>query len=373
MSELTFYKPDNKRKKAQLRIPECHDLYICPPGCGRRAAIRAFKNGEQRFQSFLTMTESDAVFGHHIERVADAISELLDVLQQPKAFMLHFNCVDSFTGTDTDALINNLRSAFPDISFLAVHSDPINRVEKISMGGEHHARMYELLKPAKSRNCGVNFLGHYTSLDSECELFKILSACGVSEVRELFSCGSFSQYQQMAASHLNIALMPMGITAAENMEARLGIPFVFCPVSFDIDETLESYRRIAEAFSAELPDLASDVLQTRSAISEAAARMGDTEIVVTSDNTMRPFALSETLLAYGFKVAAVSVTQVKPEDEFAYERFIRNHPEVKLLRERSIKASKSNYYSLPIYRDEGYCGLHGIRKLMSRLGNGVSI
>ena len=368
MNELTFYTPDNKRKKTQLRVPECHNLHICPPGCGRRAAIRAFKNGEQHFQSFLTMTETDAIFGHHIEHIESAIAELLAILERPRAFVLHFNCVDSFIGTDTGALLERLRREFPGIAFLAAHSDPINRVEKTSMGGEHHAQMYELLEPTAEQDYGVNFIGHYTSLDPQCELFSVLNVCGVREVRELFHCDTFAQYQQMAKSRLNLALMPMGILAAEDMAARLGIPFLFCPVSFYIDEILDTYRAIADGLGAVMPDLTGDVELTRCAIREAVARVGNAEIVVTSENTMRPFSLAETLISYGFNVGAVSISQVKPEDEGAHNRFVREHPDVKLLRENRADGEKSEYIALPIYRDEGCYGLHGIRKLMAQLG-----
>ena len=44
MANLAHHIPE-QRAKSTLRIPESHDLYLCPNACGRRQGIRALRNG----------------------------------------------------------------------------------------------------------------------------------------------------------------------------------------------------------------------------------------------------------------------------------------------------------------------------------------
>ena len=40
-SDLSFFIPYHGRAKVSLCVPECFNLYVCPPSCVRRVSIRA--------------------------------------------------------------------------------------------------------------------------------------------------------------------------------------------------------------------------------------------------------------------------------------------------------------------------------------------
>jgi len=69
---LRYFIPNRNRKKIILRTPESHSLYICPSACGRHRALRALKNDEKDFMSFIYITEADMVSGHYEEIIGDA-------------------------------------------------------------------------------------------------------------------------------------------------------------------------------------------------------------------------------------------------------------------------------------------------------------
>jgi nitrogenase molybdenum-iron protein alpha/beta subunit len=314
------------------------------------------------------MTETDAVFGTHTDGIGQAVAGLLEVLEPtPRAFMIFFNCVDALSGTDTEAVMEDLRASFSPVEFVGVMAAPINLDEFRSPGERFHAKLYELLRQPSTRDGGVNLIGHYVPLDPACELFRVLEHCGVSEVRELFALTTFAEYRRMERSRLNIALTPMGLHAAQDLEERLGTPFVFSPVSYDIAEALREYGDIASALDAPTLDLSDAVEQTRTAVERARRRLGGRRVVVSGTNSRRPFSLAEALLDNGFNVSAVAASRIEPDQKEARDRVTRRHPALEWWADAGAEA-RLGPGALPLYKDEGHHGLHGIRRLMDLLG-----
>lgn len=110
----------------------------------------------------------------------------------------------------------------------------------------------------------------------------------------------------MARSRLNIVLHPTGLRAAKEMQERLQIPFIQLDISYDPDEILATYERLAEALSTELSqDLSWRYKQAKGRLREAAQRLQDVAVVLDASATMRPFSLAHTLLDYGFNVTEI--------------------------------------------------------------------
>lgn len=394
-NQLLYYIPNRSRPKTILRIPESHSLHICPPACGRRSAIRALQNGEKEFLSFLYMKEEDAVSGQYLENITAAVTELLAVLEPvPKAFVLYFNCIDDFLGTDEKALLRQLKSCFPGLYFTVCRINPVATDEKMSPGMRKHKEMYELLEYTGEKDDGLNLIGHYVSLDPESELFSLLAEWRIHKVRQLFACRTFAEYQEMAASRLNLVLMPMAGTAAREMQAKLDIPYYFNPASYDLQEVRQNYQNLAALLGRSCPDFRRELGETRLAIEEAREKVGNIPVVVDSSASMRPFALAKALWGYGFPVRAVFAPH-SPRDDFEEGQWLAEHcPSVKLVYQEGVKAVagyaldgldgeclaigygcafvlKARYF-VDLFNDESFYGFQGIRKLMKLMGEAVA-
>ena len=384
---LSYFIPHHGRPKVSLRVPESHSLHICPPACGRRSGIRAIRNGSKGETSFLCLTEADVSGGGYEELVEKAVAQLLAVLNPaPRAFQLYVNCIDHFLGTDEAALAGRLRARFPGIGFVVFHIDPVAADEAVSPGERQQDKLYALLEDQGARDRGVNLIGAFVSPDRAGELYPFLAACGAGPVRDLLTCATFDDYQAMGRSRLNLVLRHLGRYAAGQMEARLGIPWMAAPASYDLEEIGALYRRIADALGSPCPDLSPWRDRAEAAVARARQALGARPVVVDSSASMRPFALAAALHRYGFQVRAVYAAHWKETD--AADRAWLEHqlPGLRVLcseryedvlirqlpRDCVAVGFDSAYllqarHFVDIQRDEGLFGYHGIRRLMELL------
>lgn len=382
--KLTYFIPASGKPKTSLRIPESHSLYVCPSACGRRHAIRAIKNGEKKYCSFLYITEADVISGDYENIVANAVEELMDVLTYPpKIILVYVNCIDDFLGTDEKALLGQLYRRFPDINFTLSHINPVAMDEKIHPGMRTHDQIYSFLEHTGKKDNGINLIGNYVSLDQESELFTILYDWGIHHVRQLISCRTFDEYMQLADSRLNIVLMPMGRLAAENMVLKLDIPMFFNPISYDIDTVISNYQSIAELLNVKCPDLSSEVEKTRQEIEKTLEHVGSLPVIVDSSAAMQPFALARALIKYGFMLQAVFAMHIKGDQRKDQIWIQENCPWVQMVGKQSYQAilgfgfdpdclaighdcayTLKAHHFVDIRHDETFYGFHGIRKLM---------
>ncbi|MGN8876646.1 nitrogenase component 1 [Pseudoflavonifractor sp. HCP28S3_F10] len=389
MSEgLSYFIPHHGRPKISLRIPESHSLHVCPAACGRRSGIRAIRNGTKEHVSFLYVTEADISSGGYEAMIGDAVEELLELLSpRPRAFQLYVNCIDDFWGTDENALAAALSERFPGVGFAVFHIDPVTSDDAIPPGMRQQERLYSFLRPGP-HDTGVNLIGAFVPPDPDCELYSFLRECGAFEVRELTSCPDFEHYQRMAASRLNLVLMQMGQYAAKRMEAHLGIPWLFLPATYDLEQIDANYQSIANVLGQPCPDLRPYRQAAQRAVSGALECVGDLPVVVDSSATMQPFALAAALHRYGFHVAAVYAAHWKESDRADRLWLEANCPSVRILcSERyqditdcglSRKVLAIGYDSayllrsrhfVDIQRDEGLFGYYGLIRLMERMGD----
>lgn len=387
MSEgLSYFIPHHGRPKISLRIPESHSLHVCPAACGRRSGIRAVRNGTKEHVSFLYITEADVSGGTYEKAVTDAVETLLELLSPPpRAFQIYVNCIDDFLGTDEAALSGALNARFPGVAFALFHINPVSSDEAVPPGMRQQERLYSFLKPGP-HDTGVNLVGAFVPPEPACELYSFLRECGVCEVRELTGCPDYAHYQHMSASRLNLVLMQMGRYAAQQMERRLGIPWLFLPVSYDLDQIQTDYQALAGALGRPCPDLSGPRRRARQAISDALKAVGTLPVVVDSSAAMRPFALAATLHRYGFRVSTVYAAHWK-EDDRADRAWLEEHcPNLTVLcseRYKDVRALGVPRKSLCIgydsayllrarhfvdmQRDEGLFGYHGLTQLMERM------
>ena len=382
---LAYFIPHHGRPKISLGVPESFRLNVCPAACGRRTGIRALGNGTADRQAFLYITEADVISGDYEGAIGDAVEELLELISPaPRAFLIYVNCIDDFLGTDEEALLDRLRRRFPALPFAICHIDPVSAQDPVPPGARMQDHLYALLSP-RPREDSVNLIGNFVSPDPAGELFQVLGQMGISTVRELHALDRFEEFQRMAGARLNLVLMEMGRFAAENMEKRLGIPWLDVPVSYSVAQVTRDYQSIAEALGRPLPDLSAWRARALEAVARARTAVGDTPLIVDASAAMRPFAMAKSLREYGFQVAAVFLAHDKDMDRAEREWLQEHSPQTRVvyagrfdataaaLPKEGIAIGYDGAYTLraprfvDIQRDETLFGFHGISVLMDLL------
>ncbi len=385
---LTYFIP-KPQVGSHFHMPECHNLHVCPSACGRRNAIWALEDGEKDSVSFLNITEADVVSGNYENIVIDAAHELIEVLHPtPKAFMLYFKCIDDFLGTDEEALLSSLRSAFPTIRFAVCHIDPVRLDEADPPGMRLQQQMYSFLEYSGKKDASVNLIGMFDPLDKECELFTVLKGMGIRHFRNLYESRTFAEYLKMADSSLNLVFSRMGVPAAKDMFERLDIPFLYSPVTFGIDQVANQYQEIAALLGKDRPNLQEEITRASEAVEQTKLLLGDIPIAVDSSATMLPLAFGRVLINYGFNVFAIFPFHLRKADEEDCDWILKNSPDTQIIRSESYqtvlgygfdrKCLAIGYNSgftlqadhvVDVRREDTFFGFHGIRKMMSFIRN----
>ena len=434
MAQLAYQIPSGGRRRAILRIPESHDLYLCPNSCGRRQGIRALKNGEADHASFLNFSQADVALGDYVRQIDEAVDAVLErVLPRPRVLTLHVNCIDDFLGTDTDALLEGLAQRHPDVTFLLARLNPVAADVRggASPAQAVQAGLYVPLVPVApgEHDAGVNVVGAFARLPQTSEIYEVLAALGTPTdgVRDLLSCPTFADYQLMARSRLTLSVGHLGDEAAADMEERLGIPWMAWPACYALDEIARRYGRLVRALASPdvgtpcpageadfmgaadtdadashaatdtgLPACVTDLLaaarrRAESALARAREALGDLPVYVDTSASLMPFSLACALLGYGFNVRAVFALHSKGWDDDARRALEASHPEVLVVTTQGIEAIQG--FDLPraavsvgrdagflvranhvaeLYHDEGHFGFDGMARLADLLVESLS-
>jgi nitrogenase molybdenum-iron protein alpha/beta subunit len=383
-SSISYFTPSHGRTESGFNVPESHKLFICPSACGRRHAIHALSNGEKDAVSFLYITEADVVTGRYEQIIGDAIGELLTELKEtPRAFIVYFNCIDDFLGTDEQALVKTLHERYPSVRFTICHIDPVAMDDKIKPGMRINSQIYGLLEYTGKKDSGINIIGSLMPVDVDSELANFLSSMGVSKIRQLCRCKTFGDFLELADSRLNLVMSPMSNLAARNMADKLDIPYFINLVSYDIEEIVQAYNEIANLLGAKAPDKKDAIDETLQTIQNTLKHIGNIPILIDSSATMQPFAMAKALCLYGFNVQAVFSLHMRESDWNDRKWLEINRPQVLIFKSQSYKLAmdtvfereciaigfdiaytvQSNHF-VDILHDESFYGFEGIRKLM---------
>ena len=228
-------------KRAGLAIPDSVMLIISPPCCGRNTSqISEIPQYRNRF-FYLEMDETDLVTGRHLKRIPDAVSAIVDTLgRKPSLVMLCATCVDALLGTDWDRVARSaeeksgvrVRPCYMYALTREGHRPPMIHVRQ---------SLYSLLEKTKRERGEVNLLGFFASLRDEAELYRYLDLAGVKAVRELSRAGSYEAFQEMARAQFNLVLNPESRAAADDLSARLGMPYIELKRFYDPDRIHRQY------------------------------------------------------------------------------------------------------------------------------------
>lgn len=224
-----FEKPErscfNLTHYAKL-IPESHAVFVMPPGCSRILRLSAIEEGISHRFTMFNLEQTDIINGSVedilLEAAQTTIRRLTEDGARPKIFCLFVSCVDSFIGTDHTYVLKELRSCAPDIVFLDLAVDPINRDTLPPLVRVHDQVTALFEKTGAERR--VNWLGSCQPPAVGQPLRTKLEQQGVA-VWHLSDCETLEALRHCGNSVANIAAAAVAVPAVRKLKERLGTPY----------------------------------------------------------------------------------------------------------------------------------------------------
>ncbi|WP_170253903.1 nitrogenase component 1 [Acetobacterium paludosum] len=329
---LQYYNPSASlvEEKAKTLIPESHELHVGPSACARRLSIGAYRRHDEDHITNLYITEEDIVSGSYEDIIPDAIEELLELLEKrPRVIILYVTCIDDLLGTDHEALLMLLKQRFSNIKFITCHIDPIAIDRSIKPGMKMQEQFYSVLDKSDCREKSINLIGNKLQLSNKSEFRNIINSVGW-ELKEMNSCKTFDEFNDMGKSSLNLVVAPFAKLAAESMKRDLDIPFLMTFSSYDLDTIEENYKKIFKAIEIEMPVLSDYRNRTVKKIKQTVEHLKNMPLVIDSSVIGRSIPLARALDKYGFNVKLVFDGTILFSDVEDLEWLKENRPDIKI-------------------------------------------
>ncbi len=365
-------------------IPGAHEIFVCPYGCLRGVVLTAAEmNALDRYSS-ISISEENVLNGGMESLMIDGVSDIVERLNpKPPIVLIYISCQHFFLAYDQDFVFETLRNKYPDICFVDCYMIPTLRKSGVTPDQKMKAQMHAAWQPVNDRKLdAINLIGSDLPLYEKSELRQWMEKSGI-RIKEISACKTFEEYMDMQASGLNIYYEPGAKMAADELEERLGMKNLYLTFSFDKEEIIDDYKKLAEALDLELPDFSEDINAMESEIKKAKEIIGDTEIVLDYTFTFRPLSLAKLLLENGFNVTTVYTDTFVADDRKAYDWICSEHPDLKIgatnqpemryvheNQEQKVLAlgQKSAYiratdYFVNIAESGGYFGFRGIAEV----------
>ena len=367
-------------------IPGSYLLFVCPSACFRHGALGAIQHHYKDRISYLYINQSDIVDGYDQE-ILDGVDELLERTEKDiRLLFIYVSCLDDFIGTDMDKVTSILGKRYPDILFRAGHMNPIASSTKMPPAVTTFDAMLSVLPNWEKSDSGVSIWGNFVGIPEDNELIRVLEKNG-HPVRQISSCNSFSEYEEMSRSGKSIVIKPFVRYALGRLEKRTGATHVEMPISYDIDAVSQEYQVLSsfldEDFSEEIEK---DRILCEAAIHSTREEVADVPVFVSDSATVFPLALAVALLKYGFHVTRVYLSEVVGPDQKYADILLSDYPHVKIIQgdhPDSVFRSETETIALAvgeeaaylshacyvadISSDEGLFGYQGIRILMDTM------
>lgn len=311
-------------KRAGLSVPESVMLIVAPGCCGRNTSlISSMPEYKNRF-FYLEMSEPDLVTGRHLNKIPDAIKEVLAFLKDngkkiPKAVMICITCVDALLGTDMDRVCRKAEDALTGGEFEGVKVRPCYMYALTREGRRPpmvHVRqtIYSLLEPMEKDPRSVNIIGGFAPLENT-ELITYLKSSGIRNIRQISTCKTFEEFLDMARANFNIVIDPEARAAAEDMNKNLNIPYIELTRVYSTDKISSQYKALASVAGIDITD-SEEKAEADEAANKLKAAYPDLTFNVGECTNANAFELALSLVRMGFKVDEIYAT-LAPEN-FVY-------------------------------------------------------
>ena len=313
-----------------MLIPESHQIFVCAQGCLRGVVLTAAEMGAMDRFSTVAVCENNVLDGDMESLIIDGVSDILGKLPKlPKAVLIFTSCIHHFIGCDLDYVYAQLRGKFPDVEFSDCYMNPIMRKTKTAPDPKMREQLYSFLKKRPLDKRSVNIIGNNYPTAESGDFVKMLRAGGF-DVKDICSCSTWEEYQQMAASCLNVTYHPAAVVAGKTLEQRLGQKHLHIPLSYDYDEIKAGLVKLAEALEFELPDLPKLEARAEEELAKTAELLSGIPVAIDYTSTPRPLGLAKLLLTHGFNVVSVYGDTFIAEEQPAFDWLKANAGELDL-------------------------------------------
>lgn len=303
---LDFNSPGAKGfgvKRAGLGIPGSVMLLVAPGCCGRNTALLNELGYSERF-FYLLLDDTDIVTGRYLKKIPLACQELLEELDSPPSvIMLCVTCVDALLGTDLERVCRSC-TELTGVKTAPAYMYALTREKRLPPMGLVRKSVYSLLEPQKRRSDECNLLGFFSALEDGNEIYDLLHAAGIRKIRELGRCRTFAEYTELSRANFSIVLNTEARAAAQEMQERLGIPFVEITRMYRLEKIQNQYRLLGQALGVTFDD-APYYEKAKAAIESFRQTYGAITFAIGESLNADSFELALALCEYGFKVAEI--------------------------------------------------------------------
>ena len=387
-SELEFNSPVHGNWNivhTGMQVPEAIQIYVCADNCMRGVVLTAAEmNAADRF-SFVILEQQDILNSNLEEITIEGVTDVLNKREDhPKAVLLFTVCLHHFVGSNLDYIYGELERRFPDICFIRCYMDPIMQKHGLTPDQKLRKAMYDPLPVCEPDEKTVSVFGSDFVLDESSDIKRLLKRYDYT-VQELPACQTWQELLDMSKGRLFIDCYPAGKYGMEAQARRLGREHLYLPVSFDYVEIERQLKQLTDALG--LPELTEDELKReREACEESLGKAKELikDMPITLDYLYhpRPLGLAKLLLMHGFRVKAVYLDGISPEEEADFYWLQEHAPELELIATIQVKmrvlprggkeevlaiGQKAAYFSrsrhfVNLVQGEGLHGFDGIRR-----------
>ena len=324
-------------KRAGLSVPESVMLIVAPGCCGRNTSlISSMPEYKNRF-FYLEMSEPDLVTGRHLNKIPDAIKEVLAFLKDngkkiPKVVMICITCVDALLGTDMDRVCRKAEDALTGGEYEGVKVRPCYMYALTREGRRPpmvHVRqtIYSLLEPMEKDPRSVNIIGGFAPLENT-ELITYLKLAGIRKIRQISTCKTFEEFLEMASANFNIVIDPEARAAAEDMNKNLNIPYIELTRVYSTDKISSQYKALASVAGLDIID-SEEKAEADDAVARLKEAYPDLTFNVGECTNANAFELALSLVRMGFKVDEIYAT-LAPENFVYVKNLAMLSPDTKI-------------------------------------------
>ena len=290
-------------KRAGLAIPGSVMLLVAPGCCGRNTALLNELGYSERF-FYLMLDDTDIVTGRYLKKIPQACADLLEECETPpSAVVICITCVDALLGTDMERVCRACEEK-TGVSTIPAYMYALTREKRLPPMALVRKSVYSLLKPQKRRANACNLLGYFSALEDGCELYDLLHSAGIRHIGEIGQCQTFEEYCDLSRANFNLVLNAETRYAAQDMQEKLGIPFIELTRLYRLDKIRNQYRLLGQALGVQFDD--SEYYQSAlETVERFADKHGALNIAVGECLNADSFELALALTEYGFHVPEI--------------------------------------------------------------------
>lgn len=294
-------------KRAGLAVPESVMLLVSPGCCGRNTSLfRSAPEYKDKF-FFQLLDDTDIVTGRHLTKIPEACEEILTVLdKKPSAIMICITCVDALLGTDMERICKKVteRTGLPAV---ACYMYALTREKRLPPMAAVRTAVYSLLEKDEKVPQDMNIMGYFSPLFDSSEIYPLMKSIGIKNIREIARCKTFDEYKEMSRANFNLVLNPEARAAAQDIQERLGIPFIELLRLYRPEKIHNQFKLLGNALGADIDD-SSYYEKTKSVIKDFKEKHGEVSFSVGEIQNGDPIDISLMLLEEGFKVPEIFAT-----------------------------------------------------------------